>query len=126
MFLLAHLFCPSEWYALLVYLKDILNFAITIIIFLITNGKIFLAFKISQRSKLKCFLSQLKTRKMQFKAIICRQETCAPDARKRHFRVCELLILMAEAPGPHPHQGFAPSMLTILAFDHETRTYFTL
>ena len=25
------------------------------------------------------------TVKMQFKAIICRQELCAPDVRKRHF-----------------------------------------
>ena len=34
----------------------------------------------------------VKTRKMQFKATLCRQEICAPDVRKRHFRVSELLI----------------------------------
>ena len=61
---------------------------------------------------------------MQFKVIICRQEICAPEVRKRHFRVSELLIFMGEAPQtPHPRQGFAAWMLTILAFRPKTRTY---
>ena len=59
--------------------------------------------------------SQLKTRKMQSKATLCRHKIYAPDARKRHLRVSELLIFYGGG-----RQGFAPLLITIMAFSPET------
>ena len=47
----------------------------------------------------------------------------APNVRKRHFSVSELLIFMGETPDPTYRQGFAPWMLTMPAFRPGTRTY---